>query len=169
MEFRQRKLIVFFRQFRRRIVWFLPIKSKRRVTLWHYTPVSLNCYITYGSVVKELDIVHNQSECRKDYIVFKWSNQSVGVSSKKQRTDNWNTQVVQCAVSGKKLIATKKKANKITALFEHLSVQGFRRVCYLEWQFYQSASMHIKTFFVSYFTFKTTLFLHKRCYSDWCL
>ena len=42
----------------------------------------------YGSVVKELDIVHNQSECRKDYIVFKWSNQSVGVSSKKQRMDN---------------------------------------------------------------------------------
>ena len=68
---------------------------------------------------------------------------------------------------GKKVNSNKKKkANKITALFEHLSVQGFRRVCYLEWQFYQSASMHIETFFVSYFTFKTTLFLHKRCYSD---
>ena len=117
MEFRQRKLIVFFRQFRRRIVWFLPIKSKRRVTLWHYIPVSLNCYITYGSVVKELDIVHNQSECRKDYIVFKWSNQSVGVSSKKQRTDNWNAQVVQCAVSGKKLIATKKSKQDNCALW----------------------------------------------------
>ena len=53
-----------------------------------HSDISLNCYITYGSVVKELDIVDNQSECRKDYIVFKWSNQSVGVSSKKQRTDN---------------------------------------------------------------------------------
>ena len=50
--------------------------------------VSLACYITHGSVVKELDIVHNQSEFGKDYIVFKWSNQRVGVSSKKQRTEN---------------------------------------------------------------------------------
>ena len=55
---------------------------------------------------------------------------------------------------GKKVSSNKQKTNKITALFEHLSVQGFRRVCYLEWQFYQSAPMHIETFFVSYFTFK---------------
>ena len=158
MEFRQRKLIVFFRQFRRRIVWFLPIKSKRRISLWHYIPVSLNCYITYVSVVKELDIVHNQSECRKDYIVFKWSNQSVGVSSKKQRTDNWNAQVVQCAVSGKKVKSTtkSKKDNCVlwTSLCVRFSSSPLFRMAIL------SVRIHFETLFVSCFTLKTTLFSH---------